>query len=182
MIRCVKSCVTIIFFICLNILEIAIIVRCSSSKDTPTAMTHVIINSENCSRTCIHAPLRQEITQRELADHLSKLSDFSHYGWIHFDSRHTEAALEVAKRAKRDGCFMSIDAEKDRPPHMRELLSRCDIVFMSKDFAESILPSRLLLKNIFPAVFLHSFSGFFQQHWQALPADDDNFSRRMPQS
>jgi hypothetical protein len=111
------------------------------SSDTRTAVSHVIVNTAYNTRTCIHTPLTQEISAAELNVHLSKISTFEQYGWVHFDSRHTEASLQIAKAAKSAGCFLSIDAERDRPPYLRELISICDILFISKDFAENMFPN-----------------------------------------
>lgn len=111
------------------------------SSDTPTAVSHVIVNSAEGTRTCIHSPLRIELTPAETAAHMKKIASFEQYAWIHFDSRHTAASVEIAKAAKEAGCFISIDAEKDRPPYFRLLLSLCDVVFISKNFAETIFPN-----------------------------------------
>lgn len=106
-----------------------------------TAVSHVIVNTSAATRTCIHTPLSQELNPTEVSVLFSKISSFEQYGWVHFDSRHTEASIEIAKAAKSAGCFLSIDAERDRPPHLRELVSLCDVLFMSRGFAEHMFPN-----------------------------------------
>ena len=106
-----------------------------------TAVSHVIVNTAENSRTIIHSPLSQELTPSETATLLAKISSFEQYGWVHFDSRHTEASVEIARAAKSSGCFMSIDVERDRPPHLRQLIALCDVIFMSRDFAETMFPN-----------------------------------------
>jgi hypothetical protein len=102
-------------------------------------MTHVIVAKDTNTRTCIHSPLKEDITIPEVNRIICAIKDCFMYEWVHFDSRHTITAIEFSKYIKNHNCIMSIDAEKPRP-YLIELLAYCDVVFSSKNFPKSMFP------------------------------------------
>jgi sugar/nucleoside kinase (ribokinase family) len=59
----------------------------------------------------------------------------------HFDSRHTEASIIIAKEAIERGIITSIDVEKDRPPHLQSLLPLIDLVITNEKFCDTFFPA-----------------------------------------
>lgn len=101
------------------------------SPSMRTSHTYVIVDTEHNTRTCIHTPSSEDLLPEEV-EHLDARS-FSH---LHFDSRHTELAVKLARAAAEAGVPTSIDAEKDRP-HLGELLANIDYIFTNKHFAKA---------------------------------------------
>lgn len=101
------------------------------SPTMSSSHTYVIVESEHNTRTCLHTPSSEDLLPEDVQN--LDLSNFVH---VHFDSRHTSAAVEVARAAVAAGIPTSIDVEKDRP-HLAELLPHIDYVFTNKHFAKA---------------------------------------------
>lgn len=100
-----------------------------ASSGTSTAFTYVIVDKATSTRTCIHTPQQEELEADEVRPmHLEGI----HH--VHLDSRHTAAALALACLAVARGIPVSIDAEKNRPPHFEALVRLCDVVFTNERF------------------------------------------------
>jgi sugar/nucleoside kinase (ribokinase family) len=54
---------------------------------------------------------------------------------VHLDSRHTEAAIVLAREANHKNVFVSLDVEKNRL-FLADLIPLCDIFFTNKEFPE----------------------------------------------
>jgi len=102
-----------------------------------TSVTYIIVDVSTSTRTCINVPMTEDLTTAEtdaiINDHLLGNQPLS---LLHFDSRHTVSALSVAQalRCRSPSTLLSIDAEKDRPPHFKALLGLCDLIFTSEAF------------------------------------------------
>ena len=118
-------------------------VDCSSplfvmQPNTTTSITTVIASESELTRTCLHSPGScGELTVKEIEDVLSSPEDgddlFGNVILFHSDTRHTAAAVALAKEARRRGIPISVDVEKDRGPVMEELVSKASIVFGNED-------------------------------------------------
>ena len=117
--------------------------RVVRSHATNTAYTYVIIEQESSTRTCLHTPQTEELTVDEVNSMLERSEKLSTlpYSLIHLDSRHTLAALTLAKVAISVGVPISIDAEKNRPPYFDELLPLCSIIFTNEKFPTLYMPA-----------------------------------------
>jgi len=104
--------------------------RVLRSHGTCTAYTYVIVDKETKTRTCIHTPQTEELSSDDVQD-LLETGDIC---LVHFDSRHTLAALTLAKIANAKGIPVTVDAEKNRPPYFEQLLPLCDIIFTNERF------------------------------------------------
>ena len=104
------------------------------SAGTSTAFTYVIVDAATKTRTCIHTPQQQELTREDVASNCRTLLKDGQPSLVHLDSRHTEAALALARQAIALGIPVSIDAEKNRPPFFQDLLPLCDLIFTNERF------------------------------------------------
>jgi sugar/nucleoside kinase (ribokinase family) len=99
-----------------------------------SAFTYVVVDAGGATRTCIHTPMREELSideSRRAAQAI--LSRSVAPDWVHFDSRHTEAAVALAETLSPLSIPMSIDIEKLRP-HVDRLLPLCSVVFTNQHF------------------------------------------------
>jgi len=104
-----------------------------------TAFTTVIVDSTQQTRTCIHTPgscgeLSLEDVQSLSPQQLDRL--FRNVIHLHSDSRHTDAALWLAKEAKQrnNNITISCDCEKDRSTTaLDELIDVCDTLFTNSN-------------------------------------------------
>ena len=112
------------------------------SEHIKTPFTYVIVNRHDHTRTCIHTPMEQELTGKEISliNINEILSDKTH---LHLDSRQTEMAYQFAIVANEKGIPVSMDCEKDRPG-MRDVLPYCNILFTNEHY---------------PALYFRMFSG-----------------------
>lgn len=109
-----------------------------------TSLTTIIVSQEEHSRTCIHTPGScGELTPQDVDE--ANLDEVFQ-GVIHFhsDSRHTAAAVQLARDAKRRGITVSVDAEKDRgAPYFDELLKLADILFTNQQMCGAFLDRQM---------------------------------------
>jgi len=111
-------------------------------KQGKSGTTYVIVCQSTSTRTCIHSSLTTDLT---CSDVDTTFRHFTHETWqlyhlIHFDSRHTAAAVALAQKASAAGILLSIDMEKIRP-YVEELLPYCDVVFTNQNFPASVSPA-----------------------------------------
>lgn len=111
------------------------------SKGTTTGLTNVIVSESEQTRTCLHTPgTCGEIGPSDVANNNCLDEVFRGVVHLHTDCRHTEAALMLAREAKRRGIPVSIDIEKDRSSKAQDsLLEEADLVFTSSDYTEALL-------------------------------------------
>jgi len=110
------------------------------SSGTTTGLTNVIVSQEEHTRTCIHTPgTCGELTIADI-DAVNLDEVFHNVHHLHADCRHTDAALKLAREAKRRGVTVSIDAEKDRNTKALDtLLELADLVFTNAHQIETYL-------------------------------------------
>lgn len=130
-----------------------------------SGFTYVIVDNHTKTRTCIHTPIKQDITSLEINNFIMNLhnnptslinsedkpmtqadevSYKSHqlgqdHVLLHLDGRHTEAAYILALKAKDIGLSISIDCEKDRPPFFQRLLLLSNYIFTNQHFCQQYL-------------------------------------------
>ena len=104
-----------------------------SCKDAHSPMTYVIVDTENNTRTCLHTPLREDITLAEVQQIIREEEGKDSPAWIHFDSRHTASSVVYAANALKAKVPLSVDAEKLRPG-LETLLSSCAVIFTNQHF------------------------------------------------
>jgi sugar/nucleoside kinase (ribokinase family) len=104
-----------------------------------TGFTYILVSRDTMTRTCIHTPLTHDILLAEIDGFLASSSILSKHSLVHFDSRHTEAALAIAQQAKALHIPLSIDCEKDRPPYLDQLLHLADYIFTNEHFCRNYL-------------------------------------------
>jgi sugar/nucleoside kinase (ribokinase family) len=112
-----------------------------SSSKTPTACTFVIVDTSTTTRTCIHTPLTEELTESDIDSILLKLR--LPIKILHFDSRHTIAACNLATELRTMSCgeniITTIDLEKIRP-NIYDLLPFVDIIFTNLKCVDEFFP------------------------------------------
>lgn len=100
-----------------------------ASSATSTGFTYVLVDASTSTRTCIHTPQQEELSALDVT-----AAQLDGVEWVHLDSRHTAAALELARLATARSIPVSLDAEKNRPPHFDALVRLCDILFTNERF------------------------------------------------
>lgn len=113
-----------------------------------TAFTYVIVCQKSLSRTCIHTPLLSEISVEQVTRFICQTELCNDFEFVHFDSRHTEAAVTLAQHfhsriSQKDNKFnaiLSIDVEKSRQ-HIANLIRYCHIIFTNKTGIIDMFPS-----------------------------------------
>eukprot|EP00903_Cladosiphon_okamuranus_P019217 g17671.t1 len=98
------------------------------SDATPSAFTYVIVDKEGGTRTCLHTPQTEDILPDEIIPEL-----LDGVAAVHLDSRHTPAAIALAKLANERGVPVILDAEKYRP-HLKDLLPLADYIICNRNF------------------------------------------------
>ena len=105
-----------------------------TEKNSNSPLTYVIVDTSNQTRTCIHTPMKTEISQHEIVNVISEFrSERTPPDWIHFDSRHTEASGVFASYASTFKIPISIDLEKQRP-HLEKIIPFSDVIFTNQHF------------------------------------------------
>ncbi|OAD08047.1 hypothetical protein MUCCIDRAFT_131707, partial [Mucor lusitanicus CBS 277.49] len=123
-------------------------------RKSPTPSCYIIQCKDTGSRTIISSNTTQDITKDEFArkvemSSITKTMSFEFdarpaYSWVHFEGRNVyETAAQIdwlEAKAKREGwrneLTISVELEKPDRPHIDILLTRGDVVFFSKLYAE----------------------------------------------
>ena len=108
-----------------------------SPSPSQTGFVYVIVDNETKTRTCLATLPNAEITDEEISSRI-KANVLNNVSLIHFDSRHTQAAVTLASLASSLSIPISIDLEKDRPPYLRKLLPYCNIVFTNEHAVQKL--------------------------------------------
>ena len=129
-------------------------VDCSSrlfvmQPNTTTSITTVIASESEHTRTCLHSPGScGELAVEEIEHVLPSEEDgddlFGNVILFHSDTRHTAAAVALAKEARRRGIPISVDVEEDRGPVMEELVAKASIVFGNEDKLQQYAMNQLV--------------------------------------
>ena len=110
-----------------------------------TAFTYILVCQESHSRTCIHTPLQSEISPAEVIRYIEQRTTpvYEKLEYVHFDSRHTEAAVTLAQHIHNsctyNNTILSIDVEKSRH-HLPHLIRYCHIIFTNKTGIKEMFP------------------------------------------
>ena len=97
---------------------------------TSTAITTIIVELENNTRTCIHTPGTCGELTIEDVESVDIDRIFKNVIHLHSDSRHTKASLLLAREAKKRGIPISVDCEKDRnSTSLDALMELSDMIF-----------------------------------------------------
>ena len=105
-----------------------------TEKDSNSPLTYVIVDTSKQTRTCIHTPMKNEMSQQEIEAVIAQIrTQHTSPEWIHFDSRHTEASAALASYVSTFKIPVSIDVEKHRP-HLEKLLPFSDVIFTNEHF------------------------------------------------
>ncbi len=109
--------------------------------ESTTSHTTVIVSSKHKTRTCIHCPgTCGELTSLEELSPCSFEDIFQNVVWVHFDTRHTDFSLCLAREAQRRNIAnISVDIEKDRGSAMTELINIATTLFTSATHLPSLL-------------------------------------------
>jgi sugar/nucleoside kinase (ribokinase family) len=103
-----------------------------SSLMTMSPLSYIIVDRTSNTRTCLFS-----------ADHeLIRVDDVRHdwlneIDFIHFDSRSTEAAVELARLAEHKSIQCSIDLERHRP-HIDQLIARMTYIFTTEHYCRHV--------------------------------------------
>lgn len=94
-----------------------------------TPFTYVIVDTQRGTRACLHTPAEEGVVASELG--LGNEGDLLEgVSLVMLDSRHTLAAITLARAANERGVPVLLDIERDRP-FVGTLLQYCDyIVFV----------------------------------------------------
>ncbi|CAF0811089.1 unnamed protein product [Didymodactylos carnosus] len=99
-----------------------------------TSLTYVIVDITNATRTCLFSPSAEEI----LVDDVKKLGQswLNGIDLVHFDSRSTPAAVELARLVKQNNILCTLDLEKYRPS-LENLLLLIDYIVTTERYSLS---------------------------------------------
>lgn len=122
--------------------------------DVNTSFTYILVDSKSETRTCIATASNEELLVTEV--HEEMLSDAS---ILILDGRHTLAALQLAKLARKRSVPILLDVERDRP-YIRDLLPFADYI---------------VTNSVYPFVFSPEASGEVDAMQRLLEACDAKF-------
>lgn len=114
------------------------------TKASPSPFTYIIVDRSQGTRTCIHTPTEpftpDEMTPELIADaldgHHHDDSDNASVSLVYFDGRLAEAALLLARAARKRGIPILVEGERLRPG-LDELLQEADYVVTSTGFPKA---------------------------------------------
>ncbi|CEG71590.1 hypothetical protein RMATCC62417_07299 [Rhizopus microsporus] len=111
-------------------------------RKEPTPSSYIIQSKQTGTRTIISANTIQDITKNEFIQKIETIK--TRFNWIHFEGRNVEeAAAQIdwlesisSHEGWRSRLTISVELEKPDRPDIDMLLSRGDVVFFSKLYAE----------------------------------------------
>lgn len=102
-----------------------------------SAFTYILVDEKDKTRTCIHTPLAEQMTEDEIQAIRDNANDIlGGVSVVVFDGRHTEGALALAQIARERKITILVDAEKPRPL-LKDLLQLADVVVAPESFLSS---------------------------------------------
>lgn len=140
-------------------------------KDENTPFTYVIVDKSDNTRTCIHHPIKQQLSSNDFKEDWLTIDLTNNFiNLLFLDSRHHEAALAAAEHAKKNKIPILLDIEKIRSffshfvfsfksintlhfynnirPGMDELLTYCTCLNTSSGFPCSYTKETNLISGI----------------------------------
>lgn len=119
-----------------------------------TSFTYIIVDSKSQTRTCIATASNEELLVVEVHEEMLNGASI-----LVLDGRHTLAALQLAKLAKKKGIPILLDVERDRP-YIRDLLPFADYI---------------ITNSVYPFVFSRDASGKVDAMQRLLEACNAKF-------
>lgn len=115
-------------------------IRCDGKSSVSTV---IVTCDESHTRTCIFDPGTVGTLNCSDVEGIDYDALFHLVKILHSDTRHTDAAVRLAREAKRRGIRISIDVERDRnSKEFDELIDLADIVFTGEDLMQRIVQRR----------------------------------------
>jgi sugar/nucleoside kinase (ribokinase family) len=97
-----------------------------------SSLAYVIVDIESKTRTCLFTANNELILVNDVNPNwLDKMK------FIHFDSRSTAAAVELAKLAKTRSIVCSVDIERERPL-LNELIPLMDYIITTENYSQNV--------------------------------------------
>jgi len=104
-------------------------------------LTYVIVDITSKTRTCLFSANNEQILIDDI--HLNYLDQIN---FIHFDSRSTEAAVYLAKLAKKKSILCSLDLERERP-YLDQLIPLMDYIIATEDYSRNVCKDLSLIQT-----------------------------------
>jgi len=102
--------------------------------------TVIVSNNAPPSRTCFFDKGTCGVLETSDVDKVDFTKLFEHVRHIHSDTRHTDAAAQLVKEARRRNISVSIDVERDRlSQSFDELLTLANLMFINEDSMKSLM-------------------------------------------
>lgn len=111
-------------------IETDFIIRSSSISSSP--MSYIIVDRMTQTRTCLFSADHEQILIDEI-----RMEWFEQVEWIHFDSRSTEAAVQLAKVAPSKHLRFSLDLERERP-FLDQLIPRMNYIITTDRYCRNV--------------------------------------------
>ncbi|CAF3209278.1 unnamed protein product [Rotaria sp. Silwood2] len=101
-----------------------------SSVTSP--LTYIIVDIESKTRTCLYSANNEQILINNINPNW-----LDNINFIHFDSRSTEAALQLAKLAKEKSILCSLDLERERP-FLNQLIPLMNYIITTENYSRNV--------------------------------------------
>ena len=95
-------------------------------------MTYVIVDKKDQTRTCLFSAKNEEIRPENVRSDWLEQIDF-----VHFDSRSTEAAVELARLAKAKSLPCSLDLERQRN-FIDQLIPQINYIITTENYSKNV--------------------------------------------
>jgi len=97
--------------------------------------SYILVTPEpDNARTIIHQP-----AARDMSVDFANTIDTSKLTAVHFDGRHSEAAVRLAESLVQQGIPYSVDVERPRGSHHDKLLQDASVIICSSDYCNKVL-------------------------------------------
>lgn len=104
-------------------------------------LTYIIVDIESKTRTCLYTSSNEQVLVSDISSNWLNEINF-----VHFDSRSTEAAVQLAKMAKMKSILCSIDLERERP-FLNELIPLMDYIITTEDYSRKVCKDSTLIET-----------------------------------
>lgn len=103
--------------------------------DGNSPFSYILVTPEpDNARTIIHQPASRDMSV-EFADTI----DISRFTTVHFDGRHSQAAVRLSEKLVKEGIPYSVDVERPRGSHHAKLLEDASVIICSSDYCNKVL-------------------------------------------
>jgi len=101
-------------------------------SSTISPLTYIIVDVESKTRTCLYSATNEQILLNDINPNW-----LDQINYIHFDSRSTEAAVQLAKLAKEKSILCSLDLERERP-YLNELIPLMNYIITTENYSRHV--------------------------------------------